>query len=69
MFRNTTRVLDAIFVIAGSVLGHWLRFSTPIELSDTERLLIAFNCLLVLLLFPGCIAWMRCRGCGSVTRR
>jgi putative colanic acid biosynthesis UDP-glucose lipid carrier transferase len=34
------------------VLGHWLRFSTPIELSDTERLLIAFNCVLVLLLFP-----------------
>jgi putative colanic acid biosynthesis UDP-glucose lipid carrier transferase len=52
MFRNTTRLLDALFVIAGSVLGHWLRFSTPIELSDTERLLIAFNCVLVLLLFP-----------------
>jgi putative colanic acid biosynthesis UDP-glucose lipid carrier transferase len=34
------------------VLGHWLRFSTPIELSDTERLLVAFNCVLVLLLFP-----------------
>jgi putative colanic acid biosynthesis UDP-glucose lipid carrier transferase len=53
MFRNTTRVLDAFFAIAGGLLAHWLRFSTPIELSDTERLLIAFNCVLVLLLFPG----------------
>lgn len=30
-----------------------MRFSTPIALTDTERLLIAFNCVLVLLLFPG----------------
>jgi putative colanic acid biosynthesis UDP-glucose lipid carrier transferase len=40
-------------VIAGGLLAHWMRFSTPIALSDTERLLIAFNCVLVLLLFPG----------------
>ena len=53
MFRNTARCLDALFVIAGGLLAHWLRFSTPIALSDTERLLIAFNCVLVLLLFPG----------------
>ncbi|ASL42544.1 UDP-glucose:undecaprenyl-phosphate glucose-1-phosphate transferase [Burkholderia sp. AD24] len=53
MFRNTARCLDALFVIAGGLLAHWMRFSTPIALSDTERLLIAFNCVLVLLLFPG----------------
>ncbi|CAB3804980.1 UDP-glucose:undecaprenyl-phosphate glucose-1-phosphate transferase [Paraburkholderia ultramafica] len=53
MFRNTVRLLDALFVIAGGLLAHWMRFSTPIALSDTERLLIAFNCVLVLLLFPG----------------
>ncbi|WGS51435.1 undecaprenyl-phosphate glucose phosphotransferase [Paraburkholderia sp. D15] len=53
MFRNTARFLDALFVIAGGLLAHWMRFSTPIALSDTERLLIAFNCVLVLLLFPG----------------
>jgi putative colanic acid biosynthesis UDP-glucose lipid carrier transferase len=47
------RLLDALFVIAGGLLAHWMRFSTPIALSDTERLLIAFNCVLVLLLFPG----------------
>lgn len=53
MFRNTARCLDALFVIAGGLLAHWMRFSSPIALSDTERLLIAFNCVLVLLLFPG----------------
>jgi putative colanic acid biosynthesis UDP-glucose lipid carrier transferase len=53
MFRNTVRFLDALFVIAGGLLAHWMRFSTPIALSDTERLLIAFNCVLLLLLFPG----------------
>lgn len=53
MFRNTARFLDALFVIAGGLIAHWLRFSTPIALSDTERLLIAFNCVLVLLMFPG----------------
>ncbi|NML33895.1 undecaprenyl-phosphate glucose phosphotransferase [Paraburkholderia antibiotica] len=53
MFRNTARCLDALFVIAGGLLAHWMRFSTPIALSDTQRLLIAFNCVLVLLLFPG----------------
>jgi putative colanic acid biosynthesis UDP-glucose lipid carrier transferase len=53
MFRNTARFLDALFVIAGGLLAHWMRFSTPSAVSDTERLLIAFNCVLVLLLFPG----------------
>ncbi|MFT4065620.1 undecaprenyl-phosphate glucose phosphotransferase [Paraburkholderia sp.] len=53
MFRNTARCLDALLVIAGGLLAHWMRFSTPIALSDVERLLIAFNCVLVLLLFPG----------------
>jgi putative colanic acid biosynthesis UDP-glucose lipid carrier transferase len=53
MFRITVRCLDALFVIAGGLLAHWMRFCTPIALADTERLLIAFNCVLVLLLFPG----------------
>ncbi|PRY03616.1 undecaprenyl-phosphate glucose phosphotransferase [Paraburkholderia sp. BL25I1N1] len=53
MFRNTARFLDVLFVIAGGLLAHRMRFSTPIPLSDTERLLIAFNCVLLLLLFPG----------------
>ncbi|HEX3383319.1 MAG TPA: undecaprenyl-phosphate glucose phosphotransferase [Paraburkholderia sp.] len=53
MFRITVRCLDALFVIAGGLLAHWMRFCTPMALADTERLLIAFNCVLVLLLFPG----------------
>ncbi|EEA03925.1 Undecaprenyl-phosphate glucose phosphotransferase [Burkholderia sp. H160] len=53
MFRTTVRCIDALFVIAGCLLAHWMRFSTPFALADTERLLIAFNCVLVLLLFPG----------------
>lgn len=53
MFRNTARCLDAFLVIAGGLLAHWMRFATLAALPDTERLLIAFNCVLVLLLFPG----------------
>jgi len=52
MFRNTARCLDALFVIAGALVAHWMRFDAPIALADTERLLIAFNCVLVLLMFP-----------------
>jgi putative colanic acid biosysnthesis UDP-glucose lipid carrier transferase len=52
MFRNTARAFDAFFVIAGALLAHGMRYSTPIAFEDTQRLLIAFNCALVLLLFP-----------------
>ena len=52
MLRNTARCLDALFVIAGALLAHWMRFDATLSLADTERLLIAFNCVLVLLLFP-----------------
>jgi putative colanic acid biosynthesis UDP-glucose lipid carrier transferase len=55
-------LIDALFVIAGGLLAHWMRFSTPIALSDTERLLIAFNCVLVLLLFPGFGVYETSRG-------
>jgi len=62
MFRNTARCLDALFVIAGGLLAHWMRFSSPIALPDTERLLIAFNCVLVLLLFPAFGVYETSRG-------
>ncbi|MPW19856.1 undecaprenyl-phosphate glucose phosphotransferase [Paraburkholderia sp. CNPSo 3157] len=52
MFRNVARCLDAIFVIAGALIAHWARFPASYELADNEKLLIAFNCVLVLLLFP-----------------
>ncbi|NIF78148.1 undecaprenyl-phosphate glucose phosphotransferase [Paraburkholderia sp. Cy-641] len=62
MFRNTARCLDALFVIAGGLLAHWMRFSSPIALPDTERLLIAFSCVLVLLLFPAFGVYETSRG-------
>lgn len=52
MFKNVARCLDAIFVIAGALIAHWARFPGTFELADNEKLLIAFNCVLVLLLFP-----------------
>ena len=52
MFRNTARAFDALFVIAGGLLAHGARYSAAIGLEDTQRLLVAFNCALVLLLFP-----------------
>ncbi|WP_233800985.1 undecaprenyl-phosphate glucose phosphotransferase [Paraburkholderia sp. HP33-1] len=62
MIRTALRCLDALFVIAGGLLAHWMRFSAPIALADTERLLIAFNCVLVLLLFPGVGVYETWRG-------
>ncbi len=53
LFKHIARALDALFVITGALIAHWMRFSTPIELSDSERLVIALYCALVLLLFPG----------------
>jgi putative colanic acid biosynthesis UDP-glucose lipid carrier transferase len=52
MFRKTARCIDAICVIAGALIAHEIRFSAPFELGGTERILIAFNCVLMLLLFP-----------------
>ena len=48
------RWLDVLFVIAGALIAHAMRFpSASLLLADNERLLTAFNCVLVLLLFPG----------------
>lgn len=49
MFSSTSGCLDARFVIAGGVLAHWPRYAAPVPLSDTQRLVIAFHCVLVLL--------------------
>ncbi|WP_250472527.1 undecaprenyl-phosphate glucose phosphotransferase [Caballeronia sp. GAFFF1] len=51
MFGWTARCLDVFFVIAGGVIAHSMRFSS-LEFSDIEKLLIAFNSVLALLLFP-----------------
>jgi putative colanic acid biosynthesis UDP-glucose lipid carrier transferase len=52
MIRITARCLDAFLVIAGGLLVHCMCFSTLAALPDAERLVIAFNCVLVLLTFP-----------------
>ncbi|MGF6665281.1 putative colanic acid biosynthesis UDP-glucose lipid carrier transferase [Paraburkholderia atlantica] len=62
MFRAISRCLDVLFVIAGGLLAHSMRFPAPIPFGDTQRLLIAFNCVLVLLLFPGFGAYETWRG-------
>lgn len=52
MFANVARCLDALAVIAGALLAYLLRYPAPIALTDTQSLLIAFNCTLAMLLFP-----------------
>lgn len=51
MFGWTARALDVSLIIAGGVIAHSMRFSS-LDFSDIERLLIAFNSVLALLLFP-----------------
>ncbi len=51
MFARSARCLDVFLIIAGGVIAHFMRFSS-LDFSDVEKLLIAFNCVLALLLFP-----------------
>ncbi|WP_106856621.1 undecaprenyl-phosphate glucose phosphotransferase [Caballeronia novacaledonica] len=51
MFSWLARFLDVCLIIAGGLIAHEVRFSS-LDVSDIERLLIAFNSALALLLFP-----------------
>ncbi|MFM0522047.1 MULTISPECIES: undecaprenyl-phosphate glucose phosphotransferase [Caballeronia] len=51
MFSWLARCLDVCLIIAGGLIAHDVRFSS-LDFSDIERLLIAFNSALALLLFP-----------------
>ncbi|WP_062605746.1 undecaprenyl-phosphate glucose phosphotransferase [Caballeronia calidae] len=51
MFAWLARCLDVSLIIAGGLIAHDVRFSS-LDVSDIERLLIAFNSALALLLFP-----------------
>ncbi|WP_250513391.1 undecaprenyl-phosphate glucose phosphotransferase [Caballeronia sp. INDeC2] len=51
MFAWLARCLDVLLIIAGGLIAHDVRFSS-LDFSDIERLLIAFNSALALLLFP-----------------
>ncbi len=52
LFSWLARVLDVCLIIAGGLIAHDVRFSSLDFVSDIERLLIAFNSALALLLFP-----------------
>ncbi len=51
LFAWLARCLDVLLIIAGGLIAHDVRFSS-LDFSDIERLLIAFNSALALLLFP-----------------
>jgi putative colanic acid biosysnthesis UDP-glucose lipid carrier transferase len=48
----SSRVLDVLLIVVGALLAHTLRYGTSANLADPERFMIAFDCALVLLLFP-----------------
>ena len=58
----SARVLDVALVAAAALLAHRLRFGAGVYLADTEQLMIAFYCTLVLLLFPGFGVYRSWRG-------
>ncbi|WP_244816054.1 undecaprenyl-phosphate glucose phosphotransferase [Caballeronia sp. Lep1P3] len=51
MFGWTARCLDVFLIVAGGVIAHSMRYSS-LNFFDIEKLLIAFNSVLALLLFP-----------------
>ncbi len=51
VFSKSARCLDVFLIVAGGLIAHSMRLSA-LDFSDVERLLIAFNCVLALLLFP-----------------
>lgn len=51
VFAITARCLDVVLIVADGLIAHSMRFSL-LDISDVERLLIAFNSVLTLLLFP-----------------
>lgn len=52
MWNGAARLLDVVIVVLGALLAYMLRFQGSLALGDIEKLMIAFHCALVLLLFP-----------------
>jgi putative colanic acid biosynthesis UDP-glucose lipid carrier transferase len=52
MFNRSARCLDVALIVAGGLIAHSMRFSASSDFSDVEKLLIAFNSVLALLIFP-----------------
>jgi len=58
----SSRALDVLLVAIGALLAYMLRYGTPVNLADPERFIIAFDCTLVLLLFPAFGVYQSWRG-------
>jgi putative colanic acid biosysnthesis UDP-glucose lipid carrier transferase len=61
-WSGVTRLLDVIMVLLGAVLAYMLRFHGTLVLGDIEKLMIAFHCALVLLVFPSFGVYRSWRG-------
>ncbi|WP_242540005.1 undecaprenyl-phosphate glucose phosphotransferase [Trinickia mobilis] len=53
VWATAMEVVDIFLVVSGAILAHMLTHQGSLDLADIERFIIAFNCILVLLLFPG----------------
>ena len=64
MFGLTARASDVLIVALSAILAHWIRFGFGgvLAWSDADTLFIAFDCALVLVIFPGCGVYQSWRG-------
>jgi len=61
-FGIFARLVDALLIVAGALIAHALRFGPSVYMGDSEQLMIAFDCALVLLLFPAFDVYRSWRG-------
>jgi putative colanic acid biosynthesis UDP-glucose lipid carrier transferase len=62
MLGITARFIDVFAVALGAVIAHRLRYTATQPWMDTETLLLAFQCVLVLLMFPAFGIYQSWRG-------
>lgn len=64
MFGLTSRACDVLIVALSAIFAHWLRFGIDgvFAWNDADTLFIAFDCALVLVIFPACGVYQSWRG-------
>ncbi|RKP45323.1 undecaprenyl-phosphate glucose phosphotransferase [Pararobbsia silviterrae] len=64
MIGLTARATDVLIVALSALLAHWLRFGIGgvFAWNDADTLLVAFDCALVLIIFPACGVYQSWRG-------
>lgn len=65
MFGLTARASDVLIVAMSAIFAHWARFGVDgvlLAWSDADTMLIAFDCALVLVIFPACGVYQSWRG-------